>query len=64
MEELFKDLLEIDGITVVMFFSPKGEVLYKNSMLSLEEEPEDTAWWYVFVDQLDALRGGTIVFDQ
>jgi hypothetical protein len=60
MKELFRDILSIDDVKGVMLFSFKGELVFKEFLLPLSEEPETREWWPLFIDSLQGVREADI----
>jgi hypothetical protein len=63
MKELFRDILSIDDVKGVMLFSFKGELVFKEFLLPLSEEPETREWWPLFIDSLQGVREADIVYE-
>jgi len=63
MKELFRDILSIDDVKGVMLFSFKGELIFKEFLSPLSEEPETREWWPLFIDSLQGVREADIVYE-
>ena len=63
MKELFRDILSIDDVKGVMLFSFKGELIFKEFLYPLSEEPETREWWPLFIDSLQGVREADIVYE-
>lgn len=63
MKELFRDILSIDDVIGVMLFSFKGELIFKEFLSPLSEEPETREWWPLFIDSLQGVREADIVYE-
>ena len=63
MLELFKDILDIEGVKGAMLFSPKGEITFKhfNSDVSLDPEKMN---WKRFIELLDNMRETDLIFEK
>jgi hypothetical protein len=64
MKEIFRDVLSMEDVKGVMLFSFEGALVYKEFKESLAEEPENRAWWGLFLDSLGEVREADFVFDQ
>ena len=64
MKELFKDILGIDDVKGIMIFSFKGELIFKEFLTPLSEEPESREWWPLFIDSLRGVREADIVYEK
>lgn len=62
MEELFKDILNVEGIKGVILFSFQGEVLFKKFLSPIPEDPE-TRDWALFFDSIKKVRESDLIFE-
>lgn len=63
MRELFNDILRTDGVSGVMLFSFKGDLIFKEFRSSVSEEPEDRDWSF-FIESLEGMRETDLVFEK
>ncbi|MEJ2728560.1 MAG: hypothetical protein P8185_08620 [Deltaproteobacteria bacterium] len=61
MRELFKDILHTDGVSGVMLFSFKGDIIFKEFRSPMNEEPEGRDWSF-FIESLEGMRETDLVF--
>ena len=63
MRELFKDILRTDGVSGVMLFSFKGDLIFKEFKSSENEGPEGRDWSF-FIESLEGMRETDLVFEK
>ena len=63
MRELFKDILRTDGVSGVMLFSFKGDLIFKEFKSSVNEGPEGRDWSF-FIESLEGMRETDLVFEK
>jgi hypothetical protein len=63
MRELFQDILRTDGVSGVMLFSFKGDLIFKEFRSSVNEEPEGRDWSF-FIESLEGMRETDLVFEK
>ena len=63
MRELFNDLLRTDGVTGIMLFSFKGDLIFKEFTSPVNEEPEQRDWRF-FIESLEGMRETDLVFEK
>jgi hypothetical protein len=63
MRELFKDILRTDGVSGVMLFSFKGDLIFKELKSSVSEGPEGRDWSF-FIESLEGMRETDLVFEK
>ncbi len=63
MKKLFGDVLDIDDVKGVMIFSFKGELIFKEFLTPISEEPESREWGPLFIDSLRGIREADIVYE-
>jgi hypothetical protein len=61
MRELFKDILNMDGVKGVMVFSFAGDLLFKEFNQAVPLEPENRTW-QLFIESLDGMRESDLIF--
>ena len=61
MRELFNDTLRTDGVSGVMLFSFKGDLIFKEFRSSVNEAPEGRDWSF-FIESLEGMRETDLVF--
>ena len=64
MKELFKDILNMNDVNGVMLFSFTGELLFKEFVSPLSEEPEKKDWWRLFFLSLNKVNEAELVFEK
>ena len=62
MRELFNNILRTDGVSGVMLFSFKGDLIFKEFRTSVREEPEGRDWSF-FIESLEGMRETDLVFE-
>ena len=63
MRELFNDILGTDGVSGVMLFSFKGDLIFKEFRSSVNEKPESRDWSF-FIESLEGMRETDLVFEK
>jgi hypothetical protein len=63
MREVFKDLLAVDGVRGVVFFTPSGERVFAEFNIG-GNGPEAGGDWYALVVSLGKAREADLVFDK
>ena len=63
MRELFKDILNMDGVKGVMLFSFSGDLIFKEFIYAIAEEPENRDW-SLFIESLEGMRETDLVFEK
>jgi len=64
MKKLFKDILNMNDVKGVMLFSFTGELLFKEFVSPLSEEPEKKDWWRLFFLSLNKVNEAELVFEK
>ena len=52
MREIFKDILNTDGVTGVMLFAADGDVLFKEFSTTVKAAPENLDWRFL-IESMD-----------
>lgn len=63
MRELFKDIFGIEGVKGVMLFSFSGDLVFKEFLYAIAEEPENRDW-SLFIESLEGMRETDLVFEK
>ena len=63
MQELFQNILNIDGVTGVMLFAANGDVLFKAFSKTVEEAPEHRDWRFL-IESLEGMRETDLIFEK
>ncbi|MGD2097355.1 MAG: hypothetical protein PVG35_07220 [Desulfobacterales bacterium] len=63
MQELFKDILNTDGVTGVMLFAANGDVLFKEFSTTVTEAPEHRDCRFL-IDSLEGMRETDLIFEK
>ena len=63
MKELFKDILELDGVKGIILLSFEGAIRFKNFSDSVPENLESKNWT-MFIKNLDGIRETDLVFEE
>ena len=63
MLELFKDILDIEGVKGVMLFSNRGEFIFKRFNSDIFQDPEKMNWDR-FIELLDGMRETDLIFEK
>ena len=64
MKDLFNDILSLDDVDGIMLFSFEGELIFKEFLTPLSEEPESRDWWRVFIYSLNGARELDLIFEK
>lgn len=64
MKELFKDILDIEDVKGIMIFSFKGELVFKEFLKPISQDPESREWWPLLIDSLQGIREADIVYEK
>jgi hypothetical protein len=64
MKDLFGDVLRIDDVKGIMVFSPEGQLVFKQFLYPLSQEPETRDWWGLLTHSLKAVREVELVFER
>jgi len=62
LKEFFDDIMEIEGVEGVIFFSNNGEILHKKFKDHEALDPESKDWWGLFIYTLDGIEEADFVF--
>ena len=63
MLELFKDILNIEGVKGTMLLSSRGEILFKHFTSDISQYPEKMNWKR-FIELLDNMRETDLIFEK
>ena len=63
MQELFKDILNTDGVTGVMLFAANGDILFKAFTTAVKEAPEHQDWRFL-IESLEGMRETDLIFER
>jgi hypothetical protein len=63
MQELFKDILNTDGVMGVMLFAANGDLLFKELSTTVKQEPEHRDWRFL-VESLEGMRETDLIFEK
>jgi hypothetical protein len=63
MRELFKDILNTDGVTGVMLFAANGDVLFKEFSTTVKAAPEHLDWRFL-VESMEGMRETDLIFEK
>jgi hypothetical protein len=63
MLELFKDILNIEGVKGAMLFSSKAEIIFKHFTSDISQDPEKMNW-NRFIELLDGMRETDLIFEK
>ena len=61
MRELFKDILEIEGLKGLMLYSFTGDLIYKKFSHAVQENAENMDWRRL-IEALDGMRETDLIF--
>jgi len=64
LKELFKDILSIEDVKGVMVFSFKGQLIFKEFLTPISQDPESREWWPLLIDSLRGIREADIVYEK
>lgn len=63
MQTLFDDILGIEGVRGIMWFSLNGDLLLSRFSKPWDFQPEKKEWWGLFIYTLDGIREAELVYD-
>jgi hypothetical protein len=63
MRELFTDILHTEGVSGIMLFSLKGDLIFKELSSAVNEDPEQRDW-SSFIQSLEGMRETDLVFEK
>lgn len=63
MQELFKDILNTDGVTGVMLFAANGDVLFKAFPTTVNAAPDHRDWRFL-IESLEGMRETDLIFEK
>ncbi len=63
MQNLFNDILSIDGVKGAMVFSFKGDLIFKRITSAIPQDPKDINWRR-FIELLDGMRETDLIFEK
>lgn len=63
MRELFNDILHTEGVSGMMLFSLKGDLIFKEFKSPVNEDPEQRDW-SSFIESLQGMRETDLVFEK
>ena len=63
MRELFKDILNTDGVTGVMLFAANGDVLFKEFSTTVKATPEHLDWRFL-IESMEGMRETDLIFEK
>ncbi len=63
MQELFTDILSIEGVKGVMLLSFNNDLLFKRFNSDMAQDPKDTNWKQ-FIELLDGMRETDLIFEK
>ena len=63
MQEVFNDILSMEGVKGLMLFSFAGDLVFKNFLQTGLEDIEDRDW-SLFIESLDGMREADLIFDK
>ena len=63
MREIFKDILNTDGVGGVMLFAASGEVLFKEFSTAANEAPDHGDWRFL-IESLEGMRETDLIFEK
>lgn len=63
MREIFKDILNTDGVTGVMLFAASGEVLFKEVSSTVKAAPDRRDWRFL-IESLEGMRETDLIFEK
>ncbi|MGD8963755.1 MAG: hypothetical protein PVH43_14630 [Desulfobacterales bacterium] len=61
MREIFKDILNTDGVGGVMLFAANGDVLFKEFSTTVKTAPEHRDWRFL-IESLEGMRETDLIF--
>jgi hypothetical protein len=63
MRELFNEILSTKGVKGILLFSFSGELIFKEFIPPIDEEPEELDWSF-FIESLEGMRETDLVFEK
>jgi hypothetical protein len=63
MQEVFNDILSMEGVKGLMLFSFAGDLVFKSFMQIGLEDIEDRDW-SLFIESLDGMREADLIFEK
>ena len=63
MRELFADILHTEGVSGIMLFSLKGDLIFKEFSSPVNKDPEQRDW-SSFIRSLEGMRETDLVFEK
>lgn len=63
MRELFNDILSTKGVKGILLFSFSGDLIFKEFISPIKEEPEHLDWSF-FIESLEGMRETDLVFEK
>jgi hypothetical protein len=63
MRELFKDILSTKGVKGILLFSFAGDLIFKELISPIKEEPEQRDWSF-FIESLEGMRETDLIFEK
>ena len=62
MRDLFKDILNLEGVKGVVMFSNSGDLIFKEFTHALKRDPENLNW-HLLIESLDGMRETDLIFE-
>jgi len=63
MRDLFDDILSTNGVKGVLLFSFSGDIIYKEFVSPVDEQPENLDWPF-FIESLEGMRETDLIFEK
>ncbi|MCP4687165.1 MAG: hypothetical protein GY859_03885 [Desulfobacterales bacterium] len=64
MRDLFKDILEMEGVRGVLLISFEGAPIFREMPGLAADKVENAGWWLSIIDALDGAREADLVFSR
>ena len=64
MKEILRRILSVEDVMGVMLFSFEGELLFREFLSPLSEEPEKKDWWDLFIYSLNRVREADLIYEK
>lgn len=64
MQDIFKDVIKMDGVYGLIFFSPEGRVLFESIDPHWVSLPEDNGDWSKLMPVLQEMREADFVYEK
>ncbi|MDY6879532.1 MAG: hypothetical protein V2J25_16685 [Desulfatiglans sp.] len=64
MKEVLHRVLDVEDVKGVMFFSLEGELLFREFLSPLSEEPEKKDWWDLFIYSLNRVKEADLIYEK